>query len=325
MTGWAPDWQQDAAELLSGAVSVREVEERQDARRRPGSTHAVRNQAAEPAPYEPENPMLFGREEMAEASTCTGLVRSPEVIWDVNGYYRVLGIPFPHREPASRRGLMQAHLAAGGLDDRWKTYCLSQLLDVATRAEYDRMPLGQVYLDDYWNEYLDNEAKKEAFRRVAAGEISIEDVEGGGEADRIKREEWGLRTQAEAEAAKDVARSASRNVTLTWSYYLWRCSYAAVSDRAARLDTWRTLLVEAFRDLGVHLRFRVGFVGRQSHPWLRIEWDGHLIFFLNRDQEPTTEYAVQAAHHTQRELGLHTDNVMIEENNHGSQQGFESR
>lgn len=291
-----------------------------------GSAYERNTTRVDTPPHEYEQPMLFGRAHLADASTCTDLAPRPDpaVIWDVNGYYRALAVPFPHRSgpytPAPRRALAQAFQAADGLDDRWKTYCLNQLLDPAVRPVYDRMPLGEPYLDNYWDEWLHKQAKIELCRRIAAGEILAEDAEDGG-ADQVL-EEWGIQMEDRPEAQTVSAPPPSRppaTTSLTWSYYLWRCSYSATVDVRARLDIWRSLLIEAFRDSGLRIKFRVGFLGKDPHPWMRIEWDGHLVFFLNKDQMPTTEYAAQAARLTRQELGIHTDNVMaIEGSPHGA-------
>jgi hypothetical protein len=316
MTGWIPEWQREATELLAGDVTVAELAERRGAGRS-GATYERNSAVVGPQPYEPETPMLFGRQDMADTSTCTDavLLRDAKVIWDVNGYYKALSVPYPHR-PATRGGLMAAHLAAGGLDRTWPTYALKQLLNPVTRREYDDMPLGQPYIDDYWNQWLDNEATKKALRRVAAGELDMEEFENGEAVRRIKHEEWGLAEQ-DGSAPPTRPRRPPQTVHLTWSYYLWRCSYRTASGCAPRLDTWRTLLVEAFRDRAMRLKFRVGIMAKQSHPWMRLEWAGHLVFFLNIDQEPTKEYAAQAVQHTQRELSGHTDTVTIKEINRG--------
>lgn len=295
-------------------------------RRRPGPAYERNTAPVDVRPHEYEKPMLFGRPHLADTSTCTDLAPrpDPEVIWDVNGYYRTLGVPFPHRfgphSPATRRTLAQAFHAADGLDDRRKTYCLDQLLDPTVRRVYDRMPLGEPYMDSYWDEWLHKQAKIELSRRIAAGEILAEDAEDGG-ADKVL-EEWGIQMEDKPEAqAASVPPPARPTATanLTWSYYLWRCSYSATADIRARLDTWRSLLVEAFRDLDLRLTFRVGFLGKDPHPWMRIAWNGRLVFFLNKDRVPTTEYAAQAARLTRQELGIHTDNVMtIEGSPHGA-------
>jgi hypothetical protein len=255
----------------------------------------------DPRPYEPEQPMLFGRQDMVETSTCTDLAIQPGVIWDVNGYYRTLGIPFPHR-PVTRRSLMRAYQAAGGENDPWTTYCFNQLLDEAERRAYDASPLGEPYMDDRWSEYLRNEAKKEVHRRIARGEWSGEESENPEARQRVLKE-WNAYIPG-PDDPPPAPPALPRTVHLTWSYYLWRCSYRAVSDVTPRLDEWRTLLVKEFRARKIQIRFCVGFLGKEPHPWMRIEWERHLVFFLNVDQVPTKEYAVQAAEHTQRELGL---------------------
>lgn len=274
----------------------------------PGAARERNQVVVDAQPYEYEHPMLFGREDMADTSTSTALTVTPAVIWDVNGYYRALGIPFPHR-PVTRGTLARAHMAAGGLDDRWKTYCLNQLLDATVRPVYDRRPLGEPYLDDYWDEWFRKQARLELGRRIALGEVIAEDAEGP-EAVTEVLQEWGLKTLGPDQVgssgnAPTVAPQPQKTTSLIWSYYLWRCSFASVARRADRLDTWRTLLVAAFREAGIHdFRFRVGFLGKEPNPWMRVAWEGHQVFFLHKDQEPTTEYAAQAVHFAQKELGV---------------------
>lgn len=279
---------------------------------------------AQTRPLEPETPLLFGNEEMADVSTCTDLVVQPEVIWDVNSYYRLLGIPFPYR-PVTRRDLKLAYHAVNGESDPKIAYALDQLLDRTvgldgrtTRQRYDAMPLGEPMMDRWMDEYIRNEAQKEAHRRVARGEMAAEDAEGDLGMNSVLSE-WGahLVRPGDEEPLPAAPPPSSRTVHLTWSYYLWRCSYQTVSALTPRLDAWRTMLVEEFRALGIRLKFRVGFLGKNPHPWMRVEWNGHLVFFLNSDQVPTKEYAAQAAEMTQRELGTHR-HLTIEENPNGS-------
>jgi hypothetical protein len=313
---WTPEWQREAQAVLAGELSVGDLADRRMTSRHSGVTYESNSTITAQEPYEPSEPMLYGRQDMADVSTCTDLVATPEVIWDVNGYYKAIGVPFPHR-PVARASLLRAHLAAGGLDRRWPTYALKQLLDPQKRAEYDRMPLGQPYIDDYWNEWLHNKATREAYRRVAAGELQVDEVDSGRAAENIMREEWGIKMEDDTAASPPRPFVPSPPTKLTWSYYLWRCSFAATRECLPKLDEWRTLLVEAFRDRAMRLTFRVGIMGKQPHPWVRQSCDGNLVFFLNKDQDPTKEYAAQAAQFTQRELSGHTDTVTIQENRNG--------
>lgn len=76
-------------------------------------------------------------------STSTELVRVPEIVWDVNGYYRALGVP----TSASRKDIRRAYQRLSGQDDWWLTMAVSVLLG-SERIRYDAMPLGQLYLDE---------------------------------------------------------------------------------------------------------------------------------------------------------------------------------
>lgn len=253
---------------------------------------------------EPTRPLLVGDPVLADCSTSTALAITPEVIWDVNGYYRELGIPFPYRGITKSR-LRLAYLASGAADDARKAYCFNQLADPGVRAEYNEAPLGEPYLDDYWESMMRAKAKKEVADRIARGEVTVEKAEEE-ELVNERLQEWGLKLEDETipekaqEAEATPARKAPSTAHIRWSFYLWRCSYDAIMEVRDRLDTWRTLLVEAFREQAPNSgdTFRVGFLGKQPHPSVTAEVDGHLVFFLNKDQEPTAEEAARAVRFT---------------------------
>jgi hypothetical protein len=76
-------------------------------------------------------------------STSTALVKVPELVWDVNGYYRALGVP----TSASRADIRRAYQRLGGQDDWWLTMAVSVLLGTE-RIRYDATPLGRLYWDE---------------------------------------------------------------------------------------------------------------------------------------------------------------------------------
>ena len=78
-------------------------------------------------------------------STATALVPDPQVCFDVNGYYRELGVHWR----AGKAELRRAYLARDGQCSERLTYVLAMLLDPAIRRRYDRTPLGALFLDQY--------------------------------------------------------------------------------------------------------------------------------------------------------------------------------
>lgn len=72
--------------------------------------------------------------------------RASVVCWDVNGYYRSLGIgpPFVH---ATQRQIREAYLARDGQNDPRMTWAFKTFLNARDKAVYDAMPLGRLYPD----------------------------------------------------------------------------------------------------------------------------------------------------------------------------------
>lgn len=240
-------------------------------------------------PYDPEAPYLRGHGPV-ECSTSTELAIFPEVIWDVNGYYRELGFQFPYRG-ITRKELRLAGLAISSESSVRLTFVLQQLLDANVRYEYDRMPLGEPYMDGWIEQELRLEAKREAGRRSAASgeEISHDEV----------MDEWGMVTLTDEEKA-EVERERQRDREMSaptgrfswpWAFYLWKSNKYA----PGLLGEWQTLLVSEFSRRGASgIKICVGFLGKQPHPWVTGEVGQRLVIFLNEDEEPTPELAAKA-------------------------------
>jgi hypothetical protein len=247
-----------------------------------------------------ERPYLVGWAP-AEASTNTELARVEPMIWDVNRYYRDLGFSWPYT-PIGRKELMRAYQERGGPDDVRLTYCFHQLLNEYVRWEYDRMPLGELFFDDYMAEDL---------RRRAVGEAHRRRVEHGEEVEaEAVFKEWGLESTDEApeESAREryeAAQEEDRRKRLTsaqkaadtwwgWSYYIWRARPELGMNH--RLARWQKLLLEEFSKKNARVRFCVGIVGRQPHPWVTGEVGQRTVVFLNEDPalNPTSAMAESA-------------------------------
>lgn len=78
-------------------------------------------------------------------STSTVIQPFPLVKWDVNGYYRDLGVSVE----ATKKEMVDAYTEAQGHEDARRTYVLKQLLNSVIRRKYDAVPLGSVFVDRY--------------------------------------------------------------------------------------------------------------------------------------------------------------------------------
>lgn len=245
-----------------------------------------------------ETPWLRGLPGHALASSCTALEATPTVVWDVNGYYRSLGLGIAfllwRRREITRAVLREAFHAIDGETSVLATYALKQLLDPLTRWEYDRTPLGEVFYDDLLSEEIRLDAKREAGRRLASGqdEVSYEEV----------LDEWGLKIVPPSPASERPAAPPEvphpRRPVDEWSYYLWR---GAHGDFTESLWEWQRMLVAAFSANGIDRRFAVGYTRRQPHSWVTAEVKAGLVVFLNEDATPTSEMAAQVVAYVGRE------------------------
>lgn len=219
-------------------------------------------------------------------STSTELVMTPEIIWDVNGYYRELGAA----TDATRKELRLAFQGVDGHASDRLTYIMGQLLNPEVRREYDRMPLGSIYLDRFVQEDLKRAAKREADRRNAAGEnITPREV----------LDEMGLKIEDEEDpdpvdtepAPSDYGDEDGYGDPWEYSYYLWR----SISPEEDRLQEWQSLLHRAATADQIVLRFAVGYRGGNDAPdWtVRSIGDTHVVF-LNERVKPSRAHALNA-------------------------------
>lgn len=224
------------------------------------------------------------------ASSCTDLALDPQICWDVNGYYASLGVGWR----ASRKELGMAYLAAGGSDSDYLTYVLAQLLNPSVRRAYDRMGLGEVFLDDkYVQAALKGQASAEASRRSAAGAtMSADEV----------LDEWGY--MMEDDSAKSYQDSFDSEGVLRqddpadaewgYSYYVWRTT----CDDVDRLRIWQEEILRVLvQERHPPIHFAVGFVGESDQPVdIEILSGDRKIFFLNELFPPLPDHARTAVH-----------------------------
>ncbi len=195
-------------------------------------------------------------------SSSKSLERYPSVCWDVNGYYRELGVSWR----ATRRQLMEAYRDSGGPNSDRLTYVFRQLLQSSIRREYDAMPPGSVFLDDYVQQQILHNAKMEAARRSNQGWLCSPE--------RVL-EEWGFNltfpSQEEDEDDEvDSSMDLWENLDVSeeeegaepWPYSYYRLGTSC--QDVLRMVQWQQLLIEEFFDRGIVERFAVGFTGRHE-------------------------------------------------------------
>lgn len=256
----------------------------------------------QPAPARSaDDPVLMGSGP-PECSSCTALSVLPGVIWDVNGYYRELGVGVR----ATRKDLRLAYQAKDGQSSARLTYIFHQLLDPAVRLAYDCQPLGELFMDKYVKELLNRKMKTRKSDRMSnladlGVNLNMIDEEA------IERDIWsemGVETEpilppgdtppetvdAEPPEGEDDLRPAK----FEWSYYLWSTRLVEDPSSLGRLTEWQRLLVNALSREGVNLKFAVGFHGK-PHPWLQAQIGYRTVFLLNVLKEPTERMAADIA------------------------------
>ena len=210
-----------------------------------------------------------------EFSTCKSLVSWPLIIWDVNNYYRDLGVS-PH---ATVRELKEAYQKAHGYRSVRLTYILKQLLDKDIRREYDATQPGAVFYDYYVNEYVRDQMHLDEFRehgrtRTVDERLSMGDT-------KIDLSKYLNRAfNLDLDNALDRQLSSGWR----WSYYQW-CT--AVTD-PDKLRAWQQALVSVWGDPPVNLA--VGLFENPSAAAYQLIGFRH-VAFININAEPSLELA----------------------------------
>lgn len=236
-----------------------------------------------------------------ECSSCTALSVLPDCIYDVNGYYRDLGVS----PRATRRELREAYQSKDGQSSVRLTYVFKQLLNPETRFAYDCTPLGEVFLDDYVREALSRKVREEMSRRMAdladAGiDLSMvdpdslqRDVAAGMGYQYVEDEEPSDTPSETVDGASIVKQDSVRPAKFEFSYYLWALRPRQDEETLGRLAEWQRLLVSALSGAGRPCKFAVGLHGKE-HRWVQARVGYRTVFFLNQHEAPTEELAAQA-------------------------------
>lgn len=212
-------------------------------------------------------------------TTCVTVEPYRPVVWDVNGYYRELGVS-PY---ASRLEIRRAYQAAQGHVSPRLTYIVKQLLDPEIRAKYDACEPGSLFFDRYLEESFEQRVARDIATRRDLGEdlTHWDEIEVG-------------HLRNNPIQVVDTPYRGRQTDPLGWRNYLWRTPSRSVQWH--RLRRWQELLLEAATEQQEVFRFAVGLAGgRMAQPWRVEVLDGHLlVVFLDDQTPPSREMASDA-------------------------------
>lgn len=239
-----------------------------------------------------------------ECSSCTELSVQPAHIWDVNGYYRDLGVP----TDATRKQMRLAYQAQDGPNDKRLTYVFKQLLNPETRRLYDLTPLGELFMDDYVREILNRIAKARMSERMAAmaaaGALPSEADEEAMMGDIYGQ--MGFEVQDPDTPSEMVDQGAPegeddhRPAKFEYSYYLWRTRLREDPLTLRTLALWQRYLVSALAREGVKIKFAVGYHGEPNR-WIQATVGYRTVFFLSTGHAPTEDLAADVARQVKKD------------------------
>jgi len=222
---------------------------------------------------------------VAEFSTSGALLLRRPHIWDVNGYYRALGVD-PYSTKAQLRA---AYMALGGPESTRLTYILKQLLQDDVRAAYDATPLGSIFFDEVIAEAVRRQVTQEtAERRLSGDTLAFEETDEQVEMAHLLGKSFRL---LDRETRSEEDGSGSQ----TWAWYEWKITSEPYSIRL--VERWRNLLLTIAQDCGLVARLAVGIHdGPTGEPVFVTPVGYRLVAFLHQAHEPTEHDAVEALH-----------------------------
>lgn len=235
-------------------------------------------------------------------STCTELAVPARFKWDVNGYYRALGVS----PDATRRELREAYQALDGQSSAYLTEVFKFLLNDDQRADYDATPLGQPYLDRLTERALKDRARREAKMRTAltGRQVSAKQVLGewgfevfdddesdihGDNGASVPRPRQGV--DSVTPTGQDLPRKTTRD-RLEYSYYAWNTSDFMHDE--ALLIRWQGALSAVASSTGTAPRVSFGITSVSDGPFILREVGNRQVIFFPEGEEPTEEIARQA-------------------------------
>jgi hypothetical protein len=289
LSGILPDYREHMSESTAGVNFVdgkRKADPFEDQEAIPKRLYAPERSAMV------DDPWRVGNGPATCSTRRTATSTRPLYAWDVNGYYRELGIPWPYVD-ATRGVLRKAFYAVNGHESARLTYCFKQLLNPAVRAEYDEWPLGEEYLHD---EYV-----QDAIKKRAAFEASKRTQDGTYTHAETILDEWGFimkydevlgdRFDTSSGKGQDDPGQSFDPIEWVYSYWLWK----SFGTDVARLQTWQTLLVSELANRDEQIDLAVGSVGKVPHDYVIGFVDNEFwVVFLNNKVEPDPVIAATA-------------------------------
>lgn len=194
---------------------------------------------------------------LPEFSTSMGLMPIYTISWDVNGYYRELGVD----TDATKREIRQAYQERNGHESERLTYIVKQLLNPVVRALYDATPLGKLYIDHYVAEWI-----RQAQMREARDQEIGEDMWANLDVDEDDFEPVETVLDIVANARQDrQAESTFDHQFGRWGYYVWRSGPV----ERGHVGNWQAEITAELWQRGEVVKLAVGFLG----PCMEQDWE----------------------------------------------------
>lgn len=216
-----------------------------------------------------DRPVLVGYGPV-EFSTSLALEPYPSIIWDVNGYYRDLGV-WQH---ATRKQIKDRYQILHGENNVRLTLIVGVLLNKVDRYRYDTTPMGELFYDAEIEENI-----KRRMADASAGQPSGESNKPNFAptvAEIIEQQ----RNEREIQLTQRVHRE-------HWSFYQLRTSFID----SEILSRWRALLAKACYGTPRHLA--IGFM--EGDEECRVEVVGYrTVIFFNVNTAPSDVVALLA-------------------------------
>lgn len=214
-----------------------------------------------------------------EFTTSSDIVSYTQFVWDVNMYYRDLGV-HPH---ATRREIREAYQQAEGWNSERLTYIVKQLLDEEVRALYDSCRPGELFMDRYLIESAERRMEDEVARHFA---------EGGDRSTLQKIDLSHMLNKPLQVVDRGLEEEQYERPLWSWGFYLWQ---SGCRD-TYRLARWQEHLIRAFKERKEVTRIAIGFCGAHMACPVEVTKVGNLtIVFLNEREQPTADLAREAA------------------------------
>jgi hypothetical protein len=215
------------------------------------------------------------RHGIGPAEFTTGVALVPWIVWDVNGYYRSLGL----KPNASRSEIRRAYTDRNGQENERLTYIVKVLLDDERRRSYDSCPLGSLWFDRYLEEVVLQEIANQTSEVLASGvEAHFESIR----LDDLREKPLSVLDDGSKKCQYDQIGG------WAWGYFLWRTNQRDTE----RLRRWQSALL---RGLGSHhrsLRISVGYFGS---PGVAVKYvGGSLVVFMGEHEEPSDALVAEA-------------------------------